>query len=705
MSNSDLKDLSPFAERIKAGWPVRADFSGSDGLIVNDCPLETPPLEIVKQGPEAVRNYFIERDRQSTVRLYEAKVLIVGEGGAGKTTLLRRLYQPDLKMPQEDETTHGIEIHRQDFAGQHGGEFRLNLWDFGGQQIYHATHQFFLTKRSLYVLVDDTRKDDKSIHDESFRFWLNVVETLSEKSPLLIFQNEKCGRSKALDQPGIRGRFENVKEFFAGDLEHSDAADKLRQAIQHQVQQLPHVGSEVPAKWLAIRDAVEELGKSKPFISQDEYFAIYGEHLEADRMKTLFLSRYLHDLGVFLHFQDDLTLKKTVILQNRWATDAVFRVLDDEETKGKLGHFTLADCSRLWHEDKYADMHAELIGLMRKFELCYQLPDQQPEQWLAPQLLPVSKPALFDGWAKPSDLVVRFKYQFLPRRLVSRLMVRQHRFVKQWDWSWRHGAFFEHEGTQVLVEETKCDNRSEIEFRARGPERKELLSVLAGDLEALNNSFKGLKDRVDKLVPCICNVCSQTIEPEMYRQKELIERRAKGKRTIECRREPYDDVEVLKLLEGIEPGPLSKEMLPTQKRFRVALSFAGENRDFVKVVAEQLSEEVGQQRVLYDQYYEAEFSRLNLDTYLPRLYREEAELVVVFLCPDYRSKRWCQLEWRHIKNLITTVDEGRIMLTSFDDPGDLSDMGILSGDGYAKIGTRSAEEISNLILQRLQSLT
>ena len=28
------------------------------------------------------------------------------------------------------------------------------VWDFGGQQIYHATHQFFLTKSSLYVLVE-----------------------------------------------------------------------------------------------------------------------------------------------------------------------------------------------------------------------------------------------------------------------------------------------------------------------------------------------------------------------------------------------------------------------------------------------------------------------------------------------------------------------------------------------------------------------
>ena len=102
--------------------------------------------------------------------------------------------------------------------------------------------------------------------------------------------------------------------------------------------------------------------------------------------------------------------------------------------------------------------------------------------------------------------------------------------------------------------------------------------------------------------------------------------------------------------------------------------------------------------------YEAEFARINLDTYLPRLYREESELVVVFLCPEYQQKRWCKLEWRHIKNLIATVEEDRIMLTSFGPPGDLSHIGILSGDGYADIGSRDPAAIADLILQRLQRL-
>ncbi len=48
-------------------------------------------------------------------------------------------------------------------------DFRVNIWDFGGQEVYHSTHQFFLTHRSLYLLVADDRKEDTD-----FNYWLTL---------------------------------------------------------------------------------------------------------------------------------------------------------------------------------------------------------------------------------------------------------------------------------------------------------------------------------------------------------------------------------------------------------------------------------------------------------------------------------------------------------------------------------------------------
>ncbi len=186
-----------------------------------------------------------------------------------------------------------------------------------------------------------------------------------------------------------------------------------------------------PSSIISIRSDIETLAEQKPSFSQQDYFDLYARHLQFDRQKALHLSRYFHDLGVFLHFQDDLLLAKTVILQNEWATEAVFKMLDDETVKKSLGRFTLRDCQRVWQDSAYADMHLELLALMQKFELCYRLPDVHTETWLAPQLLRPSKPAELADWAKPGDLVLRFRYEFMPKGLVSRLMVRQHSFVSR----------------------------------------------------------------------------------------------------------------------------------------------------------------------------------------------------------------------------------------------------------------------------------
>ena len=504
-------------------------------------------------------------------------MLILGDGGAGKTTLLRRLYQTDQPMPAEEESTKGIDIHRHTFTNAAERPFHLNVWDFGGQQIYHATHQFFLTKRSLYILVDDTRNSSQAVQDDGFKYWLELIEALSEGSPVLIFQNEKAGRSKSIDAAGIKGRFANVKDIYRGNLELPEAAEKLADAIRYHVQQLPHVGEAVPARWLAIRAELEERKQQDPYISRKDYFQIYGRHLELDETKALQLSRYLHDLGVFLHFQDDPLLARLVILKNDWATEAVFNLLDDEPTKARSGYFTRADCQRIWAQSTYRDLHPELLALMEKFELCYKLADQPTETWLAPQLLSPSTPEAVQDWPQPDDLVLTYQYDFLPKGLISRLICRMNRFVRQPDRSWRSGAFFEH-GQSELLARLASPMGQEIELRARGPERKALLSVISSDLDALNATFEGLRDKVRKLVPCLCSKCRLSTTPERYEEGRLQKRKQDGKLTVECP-ESYADVSVLELLDGLKLEALPAWANPAPRTIKIFLASSSELRE------------------------------------------------------------------------------------------------------------------------------
>jgi GTPase SAR1 family protein len=61
--------------------------------------------------------------------------------------------------PQESQT-HGININTLEFPLS-DNTVKFHGWDFGGQEIMHATHQLFRSKRSLYILVLDSPKKRK----------------------------------------------------------------------------------------------------------------------------------------------------------------------------------------------------------------------------------------------------------------------------------------------------------------------------------------------------------------------------------------------------------------------------------------------------------------------------------------------------------------------------------------------------------------
>ena len=136
------------------------------------------------------------------------------------------------------------------------------------------------------------------------------------------------------------------------------------------------------------------------------------------------------------------------------------------------------------------------------------------------------------------------------------------------------------------------------------------------------------------------------------------------------------------------------------RRFKVALSFPGEKRDFVSKIAKSLSDRLGQNNVFYDKYYEPELARPNLDTVLQKVYHDNSDLVVVFLCQEYEQKEWCGLEWRAIRDLIKKRRDEDIMLMRFDG-SEIS--GLYSIDGYIDLGERSPSEAVNLICRRLEN--
>ncbi len=576
--HNQITDLSPLVPFLP-----REDF----GFSFSENPITKPPFEIVHQGNESILKYFMELGKGEE-KYYEAKMIIIGEGGSGKTTLMRKLLNPLSQLPNERETTKGIEIHQLLYALPDGNKLKVNVWDFGGQEIYQATHQFFLTNRSLYVLLDDTRKDDKNLNDASFNYWLQTAELFGGESPLLIFQNEKGDRSKDIDVKQMQERFPNVKEKFASNLAtgSKDFERFFKQSIRDYILMLPHIGESLPTSWVRVRENLEELAKDKPFISLEEFMIICNKEDIRELEKALFLSQYLHDIGIFLHFQKDNVLKHIVILKNEWATDAVYTVLDSELIKDKKGRFSKPEIETVWNETRWKGKTEELLRLMEKFELCYKIPDSNPETWLVPQLFPASKPDI--EWNEKENLKLRYEYTFMPRGLLNRLTVRLHRFVKDPTLAWKSGTIFERENSKAMVEEEW--GRGNLNIKAVGPYRKELLTIIADEIERITSLFNNLE--VNKYVPCNCAGCEISQNPFMFLFQDLKRFQEKGKTTILCNKELIE-VNVLSLLEdtfaATTMGLPMKRGETGKEAIKIFISYAKADKEMAKHLDRALS--------------------------------------------------------------------------------------------------------------------
>ena len=118
-------------------------------LNLQDNPLNPELAAAYAEGVDAVRRY-LHAKAQDQVPLYEAKLILIGEGEVGKSCLLGALR--DDPWVDGNPTTHGIEITPVEvIAPDTGTKITLNGWDFGGQRVYRQTHQLFFSAPALYL--------------------------------------------------------------------------------------------------------------------------------------------------------------------------------------------------------------------------------------------------------------------------------------------------------------------------------------------------------------------------------------------------------------------------------------------------------------------------------------------------------------------------------------------------------------------------
>ena len=376
---------------------------------------------------------------------------------SGKSTIIKRLRGEGIG---ENLSTVGVELSEWSFTPKRNTKpvFNFNVWDFGGQEEYYATHQCFLTRRSLYLLLWKITDGPSGVN--GLRPWLDNLAARAPGSPLLIIATHTDCISREKRESGyIKAMRYKVRELVTlpqykslhvttltevscltgwgiDDLR----ADIYRAAEEYQYPKGHNVmGEKVPASYIRLDELVHEKRselarqKAPQILRSQELRSVMRKRglddIEGDEELQL-ASEHLHNVGTMLHYPDRASgLDDLYFIDPRWLCDMMSVVVTVRERNPYVGEGLLSrtDAPQLFKGDRFpVDYFPQYMALLNRFEIAVPLDD---ETILIPSMLPLDPPdglpMLHPSFVNPS-LTLRRLYcmRGIPAGLWSRLMAR-----------------------------------------------------------------------------------------------------------------------------------------------------------------------------------------------------------------------------------------------------------------------------------------
>ncbi len=483
LTNNRLKSLPTTLQFLPL---IEFELAGNPDLQIPDSILKRPAHEVIR--------YYLESRYEGGQPLAELKLLVVGRGKAGKTSLIKRLAG---QVPSETESeTHSISIREFPLVCPKGS-VRTRAWDFGGQEILYSTHQFFLTERSLYLLVLEPRTGLAQRDAES---WLRAIEVQSNSSPVIIALNWSHKRPWRIDTIKLRRKFPFIAGIVSTDAMQNEGIEELRELLSRTVnEQMGDVWLPFPKHWREIKDNVASMKGN--FLTFNQFVDLCKGHGENRPDAQSDLAGILHALGLALYFGQDPRLHDTRVLNPSWVTGGVYAVIRSQSVAKSQGQLSVSDMPMVLMEaqeqrvikarDYPTSTHTFILELMKAFQLCYasQQQDGKPTRFLVPELLSEFEPEMIENW-EDAPLCLRYRYDALPPGILPRFIVRTHALSEDAP-HWRHGVVLAHADARALVR-VEAD-RSEVQVFVLGPDpetRLVLAAMLRRELELLNKEIK-----------------------------------------------------------------------------------------------------------------------------------------------------------------------------------------------------------------------
>ena len=650
-SYTKVSDLRPLTSKINSGTNVNVGILDpyysqldSPSICVTGCPLICPPAEVAQESPQAVRDYFEELGDDGR-KLNAVKVVFLGEASAGKTSLVKRLLGED--FDSKESQTHGIRIRRAPFAMADGDTVTAHLWDFGGQEVMHATHQFFLSRRSVYVLLLNSRNDD------SAEKWLKHAASFGGRSPVLVVLNKiDENPSFEVNRKALLEKYPQIRGFFRLSAKDKSGLAEFSEALCSEIDRSDTRRTPFPKRWLAVKEHFFNM--QADYIESAEYREVCVRKGVTRAFSQDVLLQFLHDLGVIINFRS-LKNFDTQILNPLWLTNGVYRIINSEIVAKAGGLLREQDFDAVINDPRYqpgnitdrafhypAGKLLYIVRVMQEFELCFPL---DTRSYIVPQLLPVQEPEF-----QPQGAMLHFVIQFpdfLPDSVFPRLMVKLHTYIQRAQSDrvtgshpvttagttagpsiWRTGMVLHKLNFFDALARVRWDKEDQkILVDVCGEDRRRFLSFIRETVKEIVGDFTNLK--FNELVPI-------PDSKEFLEYEGLVEAEKAGEKEIFVW-QVKKKLPVADLLDGVEEPAMRDET--EQLPVRAFVSYAHADLEYLKALREALSPLVRLQKLsIWDdrdinageQWEEVLFQQLN-----------ESDIVLCLVSASFVNSDFC----------------------------------------------------------------
>lgn len=447
--------------------------------------------QIINQEPtlfECSRDVIDSFYADELVRLNECKVIFLGDGNVGKSSLIDRIIGDSFQINRS--VTNGISIRKWQTAID-GKEVRVRFWDFGGQEIMHTMHLCFLTARTAYVIVLDSRQDqylEKLAID-----WLQTVKTFAPNSPVILALN-KCDMNPMamLNLASLKESFPQLVDCVRTSAFDGTNIDSLKKLIAYSIKNHSSYSVIFNKKWFRLKEELESMNAF--YISNREYVSMCLEHGITDTKLQASLLRWFGDLGVSYHYSDfDFMSEPDEInvLNPEWVTNGIYRLILRTRThNGRISHEAIYKVMEHSYED---DISPEFLYTRREVKFILEIMRQKGlslalgQEELIPMKLDNSPPPAVGMINRKAKNILHFaiKGDYLPNSIIHKLIIGR---IQEVDFKniWRNGASLYNRDMQAkALVELRYDSRYRLDIYILSKERsveKEYLNIIRDNL-------------------------------------------------------------------------------------------------------------------------------------------------------------------------------------------------------------------------------